>query len=224
MISLICTGIHIENWKKLLKSIKNNQINYEVVMASFADAKLVADVFKDNPELVHIPIEEIKPAQAMEVARRNAKGELIGWITDDCIFEDNALDKIYESWLSYTNNTILAIKNVDSESQHNDLNTQRFFAGNLNTPQMAYYGFISKWYFDSLSGIDKRYIMGKWQDDLCMRTLANEGKIIKYEDTTIHVSRSNKNWFYNNNWSGANEDSENLENSWVIGGNSPREN
>lgn len=221
-ISLFCSSIRPHLWNPLLDSLKSNKLEYEVVMAGFIDEALSLDITNQYPEFKYIKTGDIKPAQCYEIARKACTGDLIGWISDDCIFSESALDKIYEYYNLNLHmifrNFVFAVKNTDKECENNDLNDQRFFPRNLNTPQVATIGFMNREYLDSLGGLDNRYVYGKWEVDICMRVLEDNGKIIKLEDIEVQIEHTQKNGHNTNDWSGVNEDSETLENSWVIGG------
>ena len=219
-ISLFASAIKPHLWRPLLDSLKSNKLSYEVVFAGYIDAGLVKEVTDDYPELRYITTLDIKPAQCYEVASRACEGQYLIWISDDCEFSEGALDKIYRKMMSIQYSDILAIKTFDPECLNNNLDDNRFFPRNLNTPQMASVGCIARNYLRYLGGFDRRYIYGKFECDLCMRVLASSrgGRIIKYEEVEVKIDHTSKNWEYNNDWSGVNEDSETLENSWVVGG------
>lgn len=217
-ISLFAASIRPHFWNRFLDSLKSNTYDYEVVFTGFIDDALVKEFTDQYKEFRYIRTGDVKPAQCYEIARRACKGLLVGWCSDDCTFSEGALDKIYNFSIHQPYQTVIAIKNVDPECENNDLNTQRFFPRNLNTPQMAVTGFMHRGYLDKLGGFDRRYVYGKFESDLCMRVLSDGGKIIKYEDVTINIEHTMKNGDYTNDWSGVNQDSETLENSWVIGG------
>ena len=218
-ISLFASAIRPHLWPSLLDSLKSNKCEYEVIFAGYIESSLAKEITDKYSEFKYITTLDIKPAQCYEIARIACRGEIIAWISDDCVFPEGALDKILKYWEhNPSKKDILAIKTHDPECTNNDLNDQRFFSRNLNTPQMAVIGFISNEYLQELGGLDRRYIYGKFEYDICMRALADGGKIIKYEDFCIKIEHTQKNAEYTNDWSGVNEDSETLENSWVIGG------
>lgn len=215
-ISLFAASIRPEYWDRLLSSLKSNTVKYEVIFAGFIEADIVDEIAGSYPEFKYIQTANIKPAQCYEITRRECTGNLIGWISDDCVFDEKALDKICEFYPDPW--AIIALHNYDPLCPNNDLNNQRFFSRNLNTPQMANYGFMSRDRLIYLGGFDNRYIYGKFECDICMRHLKDGGTILKFEETGVQVNHTNKNGLFNNDWSGVNEDSETLENSWVIGG------
>lgn len=230
-ISLIMSSIRPHNWQPLLDSLKSNTIKYEVIGSGFLDENIRKQALTEEyPEFKYIKTEDIKPAQCYEISRRAAKGELVGWISDDCIFPEGGLDKIYkfykntyeESWVrvngEFYKKIVIAVKNYDKATENNELNDQRFFARNYNTPQMARYGFMSREYLEHLKGFDSKYVYGKFADDVCMRVLADGGKVVKFTDVTVNIDNSVKNGATTNWWTGVNQDSESLEHSWVIEG------
>ena len=217
-ISLFSSAIKPHLWKKLMDSLKSNTIEYEVIFAGPLEESITDMFTSEYPQLKYIKTENIKVAQCYEVARRACNGEIVGWISDDCVFPAGALNKIWSHFDYNYAKSVFAIGNHDPECENNNLNDQRFFSRNLNTPQMANIGFMNRRYLEELGGIDRRYIYGKWECDICMRVLADGGQVVKYEDVVVSINHTNKCGHINNDWSGVNEDGEILDNSWVIGG------
>lgn len=217
-ISLFCASIRPHNWERLLNSLKKNTVEYEVVMAGFIDDEMVRDVAPGYNEFRYIKTENIKPAQAYEVARRACKGAYVMWISDDCEFPEGYLDKIYNHINALPSSVLLACQTEDPECVENDLNTHRFFARNLNTPLVAQVGCMSRMQLEQFGGFDRKYIFGKFETDLSMRVCAEGGRVVPYTEQTIKIEHSNKNGHLNNDWSGVNEDSEAIEKTWVVGG------
>lgn len=217
-ISFFASAIKSYNWKKVLDSLKSNKYFYEVVFSGYLENEFIKETMPEYPELRYITTDNIKPAQCYEVARRNCTGELVCWMDDDHIFSEGFVDKAYDYWKSLHNyKAIVATKFIEKESEDNVENF-RFYARNKNTPQMPLIGIMSREYLEELGGLDSRYIKSRWMCDIAMRALADGGKIYVFKDVYATLDSANKNGLYNNFWSGWNEDSEQLENSWVIGG------
>ena len=204
-----------------MESLKSNTVEYEVIMAGPLEPSITDMFTSQYPQLKYIQTADIKVAQCYEIARLSCIGDLIAWISDDCRLPEGALDKVYNKLVDKDfvfNKTILALPTHDPACPNNSLNDQRFFSRNLNTPQMAQIGFMSRKYLEKLGGLDRRYVYGKWESDICMRVLADGGQVLKFEDVVVEIDHTSKNGHLTNDWSGVNEDSETLENSWVIGG------
>src|SRR3990167_10717828 len=220
-LSFFASAIRPYLWNKLLDSLKGGKYKYEVVFAGFIEEALYKPIMEKYPELRYIKTENIKPAQAYEVARRECKGELVCWIDDDHTFSEGFVDKVYdywdESWQISSWKKIITTEYIEKDTEEN-IDNYRFYARNLNTPQMPLVGIMNREYLDSLGGLDSRYIIARWNCDIAMRTLSDSGKVVVFKDVCVTLDSKNKNGLYNNFWSGWNEDSEQLENSWVIGG------
>lgn len=217
-ISFFASAVKYERWEKLLNSLKSNKIEYEVVFAGYLESDDIVRILKKYPELRYITTQNIKISQCYEVARRVCHGELVCWIDDDHVFSEGFADKVYEYWLTLNNpKVIIATQYVEKNTPEN-IEQYRFFPRNVNTPQMANCGIMSRTYLEELGGLDSRYIIARWNCDICMRALADGGKVEVFKDVCVTLDSNNKNGLANNYWSGWNEDSEQLENSWVIGG------
>ena len=213
-LSFFASAVRPHLWQKLIDSLKGNTTPFEIVFAGFIDPAITVKF----PDIKYIKTENIKPAQCYEVARRNCTGELVCWIDDDHTFSEGFVDKVYEYWRSLKNERAVVAVNYVETGTEETIENYRFFARNLNTPQLGLCGVMNRTYLDTLGGLDARYIIGRWHADIQMRVLADRGKIEVFKGATATLNSKNKNGLYNNFWSGWNEDSEILENSWVIGG------
>lgn len=213
-ISFFASAIRPHLWQRLLDSLKGGKHKYEIVFAGFIDPEII----NKYPEIRYIQTDNIKPAQCYEVARRACLGELVCWIDDDHTFSEGFVDKVCDYWDEYGSyKTILTTQYIEKETEEN-IENYRFYARNLNTPQMPLVGIMDREYLEKLGGIDSRYIIARWNCDIAMRNLEFGGRTKVFKDVCVTLDSKNKNGLYNNFWSGWNEDSEQLENSWVIGG------
>lgn len=233
-ISFFASAIRPHLWEDLLNSLKGSKYEYEVIFAGHVDQGLVKEMFSQYKEFKYITTGEIKPAQCYEIARRSCIGDLVCWIADDCTFSDGFVDKIYDysqlikqEWLKecYLKNIeakgyfkgIISCK-TNENNQIETMQNHRFFGRNLNTPLMAPIGVMVRKHLDLLGGLDKRYICGQYENDIVMRNIVDGGKVYLYEDVYVNIDHANKHGKNNNFWSGYNEDREQLENSWCVGG------
>lgn len=221
-LSLFASAIRPHLWEDLLKSLKVGKYEYEVIFAGHVDQGLVKEMFSEYPEFKYITTGEIKPAQCYEIARRACTGILVCWIADDCIFSEGFVDKVYDYYTSIEsiNSIVLSCKTNENGMNETMLN-HRFFGRNQNTPLMAPIGVMSREYLQYLGGIDKRYICGQYENSIVMSALSDGAKVYLYEDVCVNIEHANKHGKNNNFWSGYNEDREQLENSWCIGGYKP---
>ena len=135
----------------------------------------------------------IKPAQCYEIARRNATGELVCWVADDCEFANDVIGKAYNFWKE-RNNEKLILSIQTKESGYNlpngalfDMRIHRFFGGANSTPLMAPLGMISRAFLNHLGGIDRRYISGQYENDIVMRAYQEGGTVKIFGDATCFI-------------------------------------
>lgn len=215
-ISFIAASSKPHAWEKMLSSLKSTKHNYEIVISGSVDPSIVQYILDANPEIKYIKNSGSTICQTYEIARRNAIGEYTCWISDDSIFSEGCIDRLLDKEISYK--TIVAIKTILKDSPGDDFDYHRFFSRNLNTPILPLTGVITTKYLNELGGLDCRYSYGKWEMDLGMRVLADGGEINKFIEGDVTKKHVLNNGCNNDYWSGSNEDSEQLENSWVIGG------
>ncbi len=220
-LSLFASAVRPHLWKELLESLRGGKYAYEVVFSGFIDEELWKPFALDYPEFKYIQSEDLKPSQNYHIASKSCTGELIGWTADDCVYSEGYIDKIYDYWKSFNNEKLVLSCKTNENGNNETMLNHRFFGRNQNTPLMAPLGIMCREYFWKLGGYDRRYINGQTENDLVMRVWADGGEVKIYEDVCISIDHKNKHGSETNFWAGYNEDREQLENSWVIGGYKP---
>lgn len=223
-ISLIASSVRCWLWYEMMDSLKSNTIEYEVILAGNLNEFQVRPFLTKYPQLKYVFTEDIPPAQCYEIARRNATGDLIMWIADDCEFSDRFLDNIIGyldvCHISITRKLLLSVK-TNENNTNNDLDDHRFFGGNKNTPLMAPLGVMNREYLNELGGFDRRFLCGQYENDVAMRVLSDGGEVIKYEEGCVNIEHLKKHGEGTKFWTGYNHDRKVLEDIWVLGGYKP---
>lgn len=217
-LSLCASAIRPHLWEDLLNSLKGSKYEYEVVFCGHVDQSLVKEMFSQYPELRYITTGEIKPSMCYHISMINAKRNLICYIADDCVFSAGFVDKVVDYWESLNNEKAILSCKTNENNQNETMQHHRFFGRNMNTPLMAPIGVLSRDYYNKLGGYDRRYIAGQAENDLVMRIISDGGRVYLYEDVCVNIEHINKHGSTTDFWSGYNEDREQLENSWCVGG------
>jgi len=217
-ISLIASSVRPHLWKDFFDSLEGTKCSYEVVFAG--DLK----EWPAFPNIRYIPTARIKPAQCYEVARREAKGDLVMWVADDCEFSYGLLDNIVKQMDILPEKTLISVK-TNENGQNNVLDDHRFFDGfvdpNHTSPLMAPLGVIRRSYLEQLGGFDRRYLCGQYENDVAMRVYVDGGQIVKYEEGCVFIDHIRKHGESTKFWSGYNHDRRILEDTWAIDGYKP---
>jgi len=220
-LSLLASAVRPHLWTELLESLKGNKYEYEVIFAGFIDEELWKPYTEKYPEFKYIQTSDIKPAQCYEVARKSCQGELVCWIADDCRFSEGFVDKVV-NWFSPLGEVVQKSFILSCKTNENNMNetmlNHRFFGRNQNTPIMAPLGVMRRDKLEEMGGFDSRYVCGQYENDVAMRMWAAGGQIFIFNDVCVTINHRNCHGSETNFWSGYNEDREQLENSWVIGG------
>ena len=220
-LSLFASAVRPHLWKELLDSLKGNKYPYEVIFSGFIDEELWEPYAKEYPEFKYIQTNDIKPAQCYEAARQACTGNLVCWCADDCRFSEGFVDKVVD-WFTHLGEVLQKSYILSCRTNENNMNetmlNHRFFGRNQNTPIMSPLGVIRRDKLEEMGGFDKRYICGQYENDVAMRMWSEGGQIIIFNDVCITIDHKNSHGSETNFWSGYNEDREQLENSWVIGG------
>lgn len=103
-ISLFGSAYRTHLWMDLYRSIGDNNISFEIVFAGPNEPDF------ELPSNFRFIKSYVKPIQCVEIASRNARGELIMLIADDCIFKTKTpLDILYNTYKSYNNDKLIFI-------------------------------------------------------------------------------------------------------------------
>lgn len=216
-ISLIASSVRPHLWADFFKSLEGNDCKWEVIFAG----DLTFNDIKPYKNLTYLFTERIKPAQCYELARREAQGDLIMWVADDCEFSQYMLDDIVTYYRARNQHSLhLSVKTVEDGKEF-PLENHRFFERNYNTPQMAPLGVIRRDYLEYLGGFDRRFVCGQYENDVTMRVHADGGIVEKYEKHTVYIEHIKKHGKSTKFWSGYDTDRKVLEDTWCINGYEP---
>jgi hypothetical protein len=186
----------------------------------------------DLPDNFLFTQSQVKPAQCYEAAFRMCSGELVGWIADDCDYNDpalncpNALDIMWQAYQQSIDEhkdakTILAQRTIEEGTDISDRHF--FFHGMPDTPRMAPLGFINREFFTWLGGYDKNFICGQSENDVAMRAIANGGRVVFVPESKISIHHGECHGDYPFR-DGYDEDRKYLETCWVREGYGTYEN
>ncbi len=215
-VSLFASAVRPHLWPELLKSLEDNKRNYEIIFAGNVPPSFT------HKNLIYIETKNIKPAQCYEIARRACRGELVGWIADDCRFSPRFIDKVYDFYKSVDSTYPIIVSCKTNENEKDEgMNHHRFFDRNLNTPKMAPLAIMTREYLECLGGIDSRYISGQYENDIVMRALSNGAKTYVINDVCVTIDHLKFHGVETKFWDSYDHDRQVLEDSWCIGGCQP---
>ena len=92
-ISVVCSGIRVENWKKFYENLCESDIEFELIIAGNVKPDF------ELPSNFHFINTNVKPSQCVEIGVRKAKSDLVMILSDDLKCSDNFLDTMYESYM-----------------------------------------------------------------------------------------------------------------------------
>lgn len=192
-VSLIASAVRPKLWEAFFKSLEGTSVETEVVFSGYRTDGLQVPELPLNIPFTYIDTENIKPAQCYEIARRNAKGETVVWVADDCEFPNDVIGKAYKYWKSQNNEKlILSIQTRETgynlpQGQLFDMTQHCFFGYCPTTPLMAPLALMSRAYLDKLGGIDRRYVCGQYENDIVMRAYQDGGTIQIFGDKDCFI-------------------------------------
>lgn len=177
-ISIICSSHLPQLWERLLKSIGDNDTSFEIIFVGPYEPN-----FKVPNNFKFIKT-NVKPIQCMEIAARNATGNLLLNVADDIIFKtQKPLDKLYNAYKSYNDDKIILSCVYYHPSEH------LYFKSNPNSPILACVGLMSRNLYVNIGGLDKNFIGVYGDTDISMRIYELGGSVILSKDVYIEEHR-----------------------------------
>lgn len=183
-ISICAAAIRPQLWTKLLDSLRNNTIKYEVILAGDVRPEPFFDITK-YPELKHI-YTQVKPSQAYEICFRSANSELISWGSDDSYYDPNSLDNLYKMYQEENNEKL--VMEIRPIEDGREITSHTFKGG--ETPHMAPFGVVNRELFHKLGGYDRQFICGQAENDVVMRFLEIGGVVKTCQGAIVRVEHN----------------------------------
>lgn len=218
-VSIIAAAVRVPFYKTFMDSLKGTSVKYEVVFCGHNTPEEVAETLAAYPEFRYIHTAKIKPAQAYEVSRREAKGETILWAADDCVFTPDLIGKAFQFWQEIGNyKDILSIQTLENGMFVN-MHVHSFFGGRYETPLMAPLGLMSRQYMEDLGGFDRRFLCGQYENFAVMQAIAAGSKVHIFgdKDNLIIIDHYARHGIKRPFATGYNHDREILESCWTDG-------
>lgn len=184
-VSIIASSVREQLYGAFFSSLEDTSVSYEVVFAG----NIVPSIqYRVN----YILTKNIKPAQCYEIARREAKGEVIIWAADDCEFKGDIIGKAYNYWKEKSDKKlILSLQTrefyLGGGDGFCDMTKHAFHGGNPKTPLMAPLAMISREYLNDLGGFDRRYLCGQYENQVVMQAYKDGGTVEVFGDRNSYV-------------------------------------
>uniref|UniRef100_A0A6M3IIT4 Glycosyltransferase n=1 Tax=viral metagenome TaxID=1070528 RepID=A0A6M3IIT4_9ZZZZ len=211
-ISICASALRPAQWKATYDSLTQNSIEWELIYTGPNEPN-----FELPKNFIFIK-SLVKPSQCYQISFNQAKGELLCWTADDCLYPPNALDNIYKFYKSFNDNKIVvAFRTIEDSRDITEVH--RFIGRNPNAPRMAPFGVVNTEMFRKLGGYDRRFICGQSENDVVMRFLEIGGRVeissvpIYVEHQKAHHASGTK---FRSSW--FKEDRKVLEDAWMENG------
>ena len=182
-LSIVAAAHRIKYWPEYYESVCQNDISFEIIFVSDNHPK-----FKMPPNFRYI-YSTVKPTQCVEIALREAKGEIIHWGTDDVSYSPHAFDIGYDFYKSKNNYKAMICFDIWETGFHKP---DHFIFKNTtiecppNTVRVIPYGLMSKKLIDEVGRCDTAFITGNWENDLVLRGYEAGGTVYVCENVIAH--------------------------------------
>jgi GT2 family glycosyltransferase len=185
-ISIVGTAARPNNWLELYSSLGNNDVSFEIV---FVGPNPPTFGLPDNFKFIQ---SNVKPAQCIEIAIRNAKARLFMIMSDDVFFTSvKPLDYLYQAYQLYDDEKLILSPKFMRSGKDLSI-TQTFWGDDRESPLLSVGGLMSKKIFFNLGGFDKNFIAIMADVDYMMRIWETGGQVI-LADIYLEENKSKSN-------------------------------
>lgn len=219
-ISLVANAIRPQLWKRFCNSLTLNKCSFEVI---FVGPNPPTDKL---PEFFRYVDSDVKPSQRMEIAVREAKGELISLTSDDINYNHadlncpKALDVAWASYVRHGKDPKIMFQPDTYEEYHDGVmrggDSHRFIFRNKNTPLMRTNGFTNREFYMSLGGYDKNFIAGQADNDCVLRAYQAGASVLFDSNVQLYIHHNEAHRISTSQGTGWDErDRKYLEKCWI---------
>ena len=174
LVTIIATAYRTDNWINLYNSFgKPSLVNLEFVFVGPNEPNY------ELPENFRFIQSDVKPTQCIEIAARNAIGDFIMQVSDDCLFKTkHPIDELYKTFLRNKSGKIIVSCRYLMDGVLVALDSCTLIPGDPKAPLMPVAGLMKRSLYNQLGGIDKNFIAIMWDLDIAMRLYSIGGKVV----------------------------------------------
>lgn len=181
-ISLFMSAARPKWWQRMCESLERTKSDWEIVAVG------------PNPPIVKMPKNfryykcDFKPCQCYAAASFLCMGEVIGWTTDDALYESDALDVIMSRYHQIPNNKKAIFTQKTIENGKDVSEEHRFFRHCKDTPIMAPMAFMSRQLFWETDGYERHYVCGQAENSIIMDAYSLGGYIENVPESRVYIN------------------------------------
>lgn len=165
-------------WKRFCEALAKNNAEFEVIFVG-----PVGDGINNLPvatKFIDVPEKEIGAVQCWEIGARAAKGELLGLVTDDCVFTPGVLDAVVIAASKCKNRfDMFSARYIHNGEEQ--LYAHRMWC-QADMPFLPIGGFTFTETHHYMSGLDSRFHGCFWDSDLYMHQYQMGGRTTLLND------------------------------------------
>ncbi len=184
MVTISCfgPGVRTENWMRLYNSLATSKVDFDLTIISPRDPPC------ELPSNFKVIKTNVKPAQCAEIGFRFTQGEFVMPVADDEIFSNEALDQLLELWKPLKNERALVscrYKLLGQDISEGTLGANKYYVWQPQSPLAPICPLMKRETWQSIGGIDKRFIALYWDLDLAMRIYESGGIGVLHPTVTV---------------------------------------
>lgn len=201
IISIIGPAHRTHFWKEFYRSVSFNEVPIEII---FVTDKKPDFTLPSNFKWIY---STVKPVQCVEIALREAQGDIIHWTADDTIYNSGCFDNAYKTYQEFGFNNMVYFKCFEeTRGKWLDKTNGHFLFENVPTIakvsrslRMMPYGLMGRQLIKDVGGIDSQFIAGQWENDLVLRAYSQGSTMVFCEGAEAYGDHNNKHLDINGN-------------------------
>lgn len=179
-LSIVVATNKAAYWKRLCMALSKNDAEFEVLLVGpVGDG---ADNLPVDVKFIDVPETDIGAVQCWEIGARAAQGEVLGMVTDDCVFSPGCLDAVVKA-ASLKHNAFDMFTAAYVHNEQPQLYAHRMWC-QPHMPFLPVGGFTYTETHRYMGGLDSRFFGCFWDCDLYMHQYQLGGRTTLLEGHT----------------------------------------
>jgi len=177
LISVFCQAIYTDYWQETYDTLSKSKVDFEIVYAGHVAPSYIL------PSNFKFIFTHSAPAASAHIAFSQTSGKYVIFSPDDLVYENDFLHEMLHTMQSHDDTkTIVSCYYGESEKIY----LRAIEKGNARYIEVPPHGFgalpiiamMNRNLFMDLGGIDKRFLLGRFDLDIAMRLFSAGGNVV----------------------------------------------
>ena len=181
-ISIYVSGIKVSKWQSMYDALATSTVPFElIVVGPLAPDHIMPENFK-------FILSDVKPAQAVEIARRQCTGDFLMNLPDDLQLPLQMLDRLVTAYEQSLDKQIIITPMFGIDGNILPKCAMYYNVNDLTSPIMSVGSFMSRELHDKIGGLDRNFVAIYWDLDIVMRVYELGGHVVLLDDLVVSES------------------------------------